>query len=69
MANQVIFKRAAWKRNKAWPDGWAPHGSARRTYVQTVDSVEKAQCICKQHNDARKSRGDTFCEFTAESNY
>ena len=68
MANQVIFKRAAWRRSPKWPDGWEPF-SGRRTYVQTVDSVEKARRICKQHNDARKSRGDTFCEFTAESNY
>jgi len=69
MANIVIFKRAAWKRNKSWPDGWEPFGSARKTYVTTVDSTEKARAICKQHNDQRTSKGDTFCEFTAESNY
>jgi len=68
MANQVIFKRAAWKRNKSWPDGWEPY-VGRKAYVTTVDSIEKAQRICKQHNDARKNRGETFCEFTAESNY
>lgn len=68
MANQVIFKRAAWKKNPGWPDGWEPH-VGRKTYVNTVDSIDEARRICKQHNDARKSRGDTFCEFTAESNY
>ncbi len=69
MSNTVIFKRAVWRRNKDWPDGWEPFANARRTYVKTVDSIEEAQRICKQHNDARKTRGDTFCEFTDESNY
>jgi len=69
MANQVIFKRSVWRRNKEWPEGWEPFGGGRKTYVKTVGSADEARSICKQHNDARSSKGDPFCEYTAESNY
>lgn len=68
MANQVVFKRAAWRKDLATGQ-IVPFGGARKTYVTTVDSAEKARAICKEHNDQRKTKLDTFCEFTAESNY
>ena len=68
MANQVIFKRAAWRKDLATGQ-IVPFGAARRTYVTTVGSADEARRICKEHNDARKTKLDTFCEFTAESAY
>ena len=58
-----IFKRRAWNRNHDWPGRWEPYGSGRKTTVRHVDSIEECRRICKEHNDARKSKGDTFCEF------
>lgn len=57
-----VFKRRAWKRNKSWPGGYEPH-VGRRTHVCYVDTPDQARAICKQHNDNRKTKTDTFCEF------
>ena len=62
----TVFKRRAWTRDKDYPGGWRPH-VGRRTRVAVVDTIEQARRMCKEHNDARKSRGDPFMEFT--SNY
>lgn len=58
-----VFKRKAWKRNKSWPEGWEPY-VGRKTHVCYVDTADQARRICKEHNDNRSGRGDTFCEFT-----
>jgi hypothetical protein len=57
-----IFKRKAWTRNPRWPGGWEPY-IGRKTHVAYVDNADEARRICKQHNDARKSKGASFCEF------
>ncbi len=58
-----VFKRAAWKKNADWPEGWEPWGSAPRRHVCYVDSIEQARDICRSENEARTSRGDVFHEF------
>ena len=58
-----VFKRRAWKRNPAWPEGWEPDSAGRITHVCFVDTVEQARAICKPENEARTSRGDVFHEF------
>ena len=59
-----IFKRAAWKRNKDWPEGWEPWSTAPRRHVRYVQTEDEARAICIPANKARKSMGDVFYEFT-----
>jgi hypothetical protein len=55
-----VFKRNPWKRNKAWPGGWEPHGGARKQTVRRGVDLETARRICAEgnkENNARRAAG------------
>ena len=63
MAQQYrVFKRKAWIRDNNHYGSWKPY-VGRKTTACYVGSIEEARRICKEHNDARTSRGQPFCEF------
>jgi hypothetical protein len=68
METYRVFKRRPWKRNKSWPNGWEPHGGARKTTVRWGCSVEEARRICKEGNGdvVRGKPGQMFHEFERE---
>lgn len=63
-----VFKRRPWKRNKAWPCGWEPHGAARKTTVRRGASLQEARRICAEGNQniVRGKPGQMYYEFETE---
>ena len=58
-----VFKRAVWKRDPV-NRRWVPYTSALKRHVCYVENIEQARAVCKEHNDNRRSKGETFYEFT-----
>lgn len=57
-----VFKRKAYRL-----DGngtWVPHGGARRTHIQMVETRDEARAICRPHNATRPTSGNAHYSFT-----
>lgn len=67
-----VFKRNPWRRDPSWPDGWAPHATARRLIVKKGLTLEDARKLCREGpankllREGREYRGHTFYEFERE---
>jgi len=50
MSNYRVFTRNWWKVNKSWPNGLEPDGSARKTTLCTVNTIEEARETAQEYN-------------------
>lgn len=67
MTTYRVFTRRPWKRNPKFPQGWEPHGGARKTTVEKAVTLEQAKRLCKAGNAGKPRKpGQTWYEF--ESN-